>query len=423
MKQTLVTAVFLLAVGVLAALGMWQIASAAPEPPRVEPEVQAVLPVEVRTLSTSQPPITIAAQGRLAERSRSPLVAEASGRLAWVLENWAPGLQVTAGTPLWKLDDTDLRLEQDRLAARRATLEAQLQSAYAREARAVRTAELEAKRVAVAAAEVERWQGLVDAQRGTQSALDQARSQLLAAQRLELDANESETAAELEAATLRAQIGELDAEAGLLQERLTRLEGKAPIDGLWLGSAPAVGEWVVMGQSLGAIQSKAKPRVLCTVGERDWTRLAVGQRARLLWPHGGPEGRGRLIALGTEFDTRSGQITVELEWLGDPPAWRPGQSIDVRFAEQTLASALWVPSGSIAWRGGRPGLYLFVERDPQGHQAQFVAVELGAEQAGRYPVRRALDETVLLGRDWIAAPIARLFDGAPVERRDEESTP
>lgn len=423
MKRTFATVCFLLLVGLAAAVGMWQIALAAPDPPRVEPEPQRVLTVDVARLAPSAPTRPIRAQGRLAERSRSPLVAEATGRLVWVAENWSPGLLVTAGTPLWKLDDTDLRLEEQRLAAQGATLQAQREQARANQTRAERTAELEAQRVTWTRAEVDRWQRLVDEQRGTPSQLDQARVQWLSAQRLVLDAEENARAAQLEEATLTAKLGELDAEQALLQERLTRLEGKAPIDGFWLDPAPAVGQWVLQGQTLGAVQSNASPRILCEVGEAQWARLAIGATARIVWPASGKETTARLISLGTAFRTQSGEITVELEWMGEPAVWRPGQAIVATFQGKPLPEGLWIEARSVAWREGQAGLYLFVEGEAGGHRARFVPLTLGHEQAGGYPVIDSPTGTVLLGRDWIPGPLDRLFDGAPVQRRSEAQTP
>ncbi len=407
MKRTLVTALFLLLVAGVAALGMWQIAEAAPEPPRVEPEPERRIAVHVERLQISQPNRPIRAQGRLAEASRSPLVSEATGRLVWVAETWSPGRLVRAGTPLWKLDDQDLRLEEQALAARRATLEAQREQAKAGQTRAERSTALESERVALGQAEVDRWQRLVEEERGTASQLDQARTQWVSAKRLLLDAQEAGRAAQLEVATLTARLGELDAEQALLQERLSRLEGKAPIEGYWLGAAPAVGEWVLQGQSLGEVQSNASPRILCEVGESDWARLRLGASATVTWPQADRVTAARLVSLGTEFQARSGEITVELEWVGAQEAWRPGQAIVVNFSAQPLEEGLWIPAGSVVWTDGRPGLYLWVD----GGQAH--------PQGGWYPVRDSLDGTVLLGRDWIPGPLERLFDGARVERRGE----
>ena len=410
MKRLALNLLFLLIIGLLTALGVRQIASAAPEPPRLEDVTLAVLPVRTKVVEMRSPQRQGTAQGRLEGRSTALLMAEEGGRLAWVEPDWRPGQPVQAGQELWRVEDQDLTAMESKLGATRALVEAQVEAADWAEARFGKAAVLEETRLELALSQEKRLEDLVAGGNGSPSVLDQVRTQTLGARRALLEAQEGQVGARIEAKQAQARLLELQAEADLLQLRRSRLTGRAALAGILDSSAPPIGQWTVAGTPFGSIVSDLPPRVMFEVGERDLALLEIGLPVTVFWPGETEAGLdGRLAAIGTRVMASTGELSVEADLLAAPPNWRPGMSVRVHWQGKALGDGIWIEPEFVLWQGGVAGCFVWNETS-EGDRARWQPLRLGPE---RFGLQRAWDG-LQAGDRLLVEPLTRLFDGAPI---------
>ncbi|HPF12680.1 MAG: HlyD family efflux transporter periplasmic adaptor subunit [Planctomycetes bacterium] len=410
MKRTLTTLLVLLALALATALGWRWIARSAPDPPRVEIPPEVPIPVAFQRVERSAPERRLLAQGRLEERGRATLACEEGGRIVWVDPAWHPGARVEAGQVLWRVEDTEWGLQESQLDARLETLAVRGRTARWSQERFGKLAALERERLGILEAEETRWRGLIERGEGTPSALDQARALTLGSRGALLEAEQGIEGAELDAEQVAAQVAEAQTERDRLAWRRSRLEGRAPMAG-WLDAlAPAVGQWVLPGSSLGEVLSDRPPRVVFEVGSSQLALLEIGLDVSVVWPTAAGERRaGRLVGIGTRVTPSTGEVSCEAELLEDPPTWRPGLAVPVELTVRPFAEGLYLAAEYVLWQAGRPGC--FVAQEEQGVlRARWCPLELGPEQLGMFAVHKGLEAGQLL----LTEPLQRLFDGARI---------
>lgn len=250
-------------------------------------------------------------------RIRADMVTVASRVAGWVTRVAAQeGQAVAAGTVLVEVDRRDAALALEELDAQRAALaaersrlaaeqalvrgqtESHLQSARAeREAARVTVSSLEPQR-SLARSELKRSQQLFDKKTASQSARDQAETQLQRVEREYRIAAANLEGAEARVREAEAERARLDVLAGQLAvletreaEIAARLQRqrldlgdrivKSPLDGVVDRKFVEAGEYVSPGQRLMLLHDPSKVWVEANIKETALRRLAVGQTVRV----------------------------------------------------------------------------------------------------------------------------------------------
>ncbi len=145
---------------------------------------------------------------------------------------------------------------------------------------------------------------------------------------------------------LRARLQQAEAELALVQEKLSRLELRAPFDGAVVQGdlSQALGTPVTTGQVLFEIASLDRFRVVLEVDEYDMAELTKGSPGRLLisaLPRSVFEFEVRqVIPVAVAEDGRN-YFRVEADLLTDAPELRPGMQ-GVAKVEIGTRSLLWI---------------------------------------------------------------------------------
>ncbi len=250
----------------------------------------AAVPVEVVEIATGPIAAFIETNGALEAEREVDIVARIGGPITEILTE--EGEMVRAGEPIARIDDTEAR------------------------------AQVEIARVALEQAEVawKRAEASFEQQVVSQEVYDSA-----------LSAFES----------ARAQL-----QGNQIQYSWTQIE--APFDGLIIERAIKFGETVTAGQRLFRI-SDFDP-LLChiAVPERDMTRVAPGQAARIeVEAYPDEEFRGRVLRVSPVVDPATGTVRVTLE-VDRERRLSPGMFANVRLVTDVRENALLMPRRALS---------------------------------------------------------------------------
>lgn len=297
-------------------------------------KAQAGAPVSVTAVAVSerQLPRLIAASGTVSAWEEVPVGAETGGLTA--VEVLADeGSHVRQGQPLVRMNDVLLR-------AQLAQQEAQVQNAEANAAR---------DDAALARAEELKARGFL-----AQAALDTAL------------ANQRSSQANLSAA--RAALSET-------RTRLAQAVIRAPVGGLVIRRSVTRGQIIQPGAELFRIVRDGRLELDAQVPEAELPLVRSGMAATVTAAQVGEiQGRVRIVTSEVDPQTRLGIARISLL---SPGALRPGM-----FARASIDAgaqpALVVPTESVVFREGRPGVYVVGANDI----ARFRPVTTGARQEG-----------------------------------------
>lgn len=164
-----------------------------------------------------------------------------------------------------------------------------------------------------------------------------------------------------EAPRIAAQQRQIEASADELKRNLhdikqgrDALTVSAPAAGRLTAFTLKPGQSIKAGDSLGEIDSDNSFKVKALVDEYYTSRVATGLKATALI-----DGKSWPLQLTKVYQqVAGGRVTVELEFAGNPPALRPGQTMDVKLQLGDTAEALVVPNGP--WLRENGGSAIFV---------------------------------------------------------------
>ncbi|HEX9727994.1 MAG TPA: efflux RND transporter periplasmic adaptor subunit [Gemmatimonadales bacterium] len=305
-------------------------------------------PVDVAEAKNDTVIDEIVATGQIEAVQSIELRPEVEGRLVAILVR--EGFEVREGTPLFKVDDAQLRAQVARLEAERD----------------------------LAVQALERTRDLISRNASSQADLQQA------------EANARSSAAQLE----------------LQQIRLDRTLVRAPFTGVIGRRFVSLGDYVTTASRLATLQTVNPQRAVFAVPERFAQRLATTQQITFRIAAGEPrqyEGTVEFVDPVVELPGRT--ITVKARVRNHDRTLKSGMFIEVRLATDVRPDAVVVPEDAVLPLQGLTFVWVVtdgtVTRRP---------VRLGIRTPGFVEVITG----VTAGEHVVVGGLERLFDGAPV---------
>lgn len=278
---------------------------------------------------------------------------------------------VVKGDTLVRLAFDDLRGELDAAeasahAAERAVSVAQAQSdgaaATLEKARATHE-----RQVTLLARGVASEAGLEDAL----AARRQAEADLARASRAVEQAEAERTAAEARIAIARAQ----------LDDSVLR----APISGVVVSRLRHVGEVVTPGSEVLHLVDPTSLVLTARLDESVISAVLPGQAAQITFARAATSISGHVFRLGREVDAETREFEIDITLDALPANWALGQRAMARIMVETRGPLLAVPTYFLAWRDGRPGIWV-----ANRGRARWQEVALGESGLDRVEIRRGL---------------------------------
>ncbi len=436
MRRWIILAVFLLAVGVVAATVRGRRGPTAPAE-----SAPVTIPVEVAAVEQGTVARTVEISGTVTSARMAEVFPKLSGRVARVLVQ--DGVRVAAEQALMELESSEQRAELAQAEAAAAAAEARLSglenglrpqerqvvfNQFTQAQNQVKAAEtqvaLAQASLKVAEDNLRRHEQLLRDGAVAQAQVDQARlqaeqarAQLQAAQtqleiaktavdsaRQQWTMTETGTRAE-ELRAARAQVAQARAVVALVRQRLANTIIRAPFAGRVSGVNVSQGDFVVSGDFAGragfvaivyddhALEIEAK------VGERDLAVIQVNQKARVrleAGPATSVEAVVRTIAPAADPTSRAANVRLRLA----PGDARPGTFARGEIIVEERPGALLVPKTAVV--GGEKPVVRVVVDDA----VQVRPVTLGFSQGERVEIRSGLaaaDRVIVLGPETLAA--------------------
>lgn len=306
------------------------------------------MPVEVAVARTDTVVDAILASGQIESIQSVELRPEIEGRLAAILVR--EGAEVVKGTPLFQVDDGELKAEVARAEADRD---------LARQA-------------------LERTRELIDQQASSQADLERAE------------------------ATARSTRAQYD----LLSLRLARTTVRAPFSGVVGQRFVSVGDYLTTSTRLASLQTVHPQRAAFQVPERYAAALKVGQRVVFrVAALPGKEYTGVVDFVDPVVQLPGRTITVKAEVANPHRELQAGMFIDARLATAVRPNAVVIPEDAILPIQGSS--FVWVAKDGKATRREVV---LGVRTPGWVETKSGVEagESVVVGGQ------ERLSEGAPV---------
>ena len=315
------------------------------------------LPVEVVVARADTVVDAIIATGQIEAVQSIELRPEVEGRIAAILVR--EGTVVAAGTPLFKVDDAELRAEVARAEAERD----------------------------LARQSLTRTRDLLEQKASSQSELERAE------------------------ATARST----EAQHALLKVRLDRTTVRAPFAGVVGQRFVSLGDYVTSDNRLASVQTVSPQRAVFQVPERYADRLEVGQQVSFrVASIPGKEFTGRVDFVDPTVQLPGRTITVKAEVPNRARELQAGMFIEVRLATAVRPSAVIIAEDAVLPLQG--ATFVWVAADGKAVRRQ---VELGVRTPGFVEARSGVEA----GEQIVVAGQERLSEGAPVAPRVMDRTP
>lgn len=315
------------------------------------------VPVEVTEARADTVVDAILATGQIEAVQAIELRPEVDGRLVQILVR--EGTLVSAGAPLFKVDDAELKAQ-------------------------------------VARAEAER-----DLAR---QALDRTRGLL---------AEKAAAPADLERA--EAQMRSTQAALELLQVRLDRTVVRAPFGGVTGARLVSLGDYVTSATRLITLQTVNPQRASFQVPERYSDRLREGQLVQFqVAALPGRDFRGTVDFVDPQVQLPGRTITVKAVVPNGNRILQAGMFIEARLATEIRPNAIIIPEDAITQIQG--GAFVWIVVDGKASRRR---VELGVRTPGFVEIR----DGIALGDQVVVGGIDRLIENAPVQTTNVNRTP
>jgi membrane fusion protein (multidrug efflux system) len=306
------------------------------------------MPVEVAVAASDTVVDAINASGQIEAVQSIELRPDIEGRLSEILVR--EGVPAARGTPLFKVDDAELRAE-------------------------------------VARAEAER---------------DLARQALTRTR--ELLAQRASSQADLERAEATARSTEAQLE--LLRVRLARTTVRAPFTGVVGQRFVSLGDYVTTATRLASLQTVNPQRAAFQVPERYAKDLAVGQRVVFrVAALPGREFAGTVDFVDPVVQLPGRTITVKARVPNPRRELQAGMFIEARLATAVRPTAVVIPEDAVLPLQGSN--FVWVAKDGKATRRE---VELGVRSPGFVEARSGVES----GEQVVVAGQERLAEGAPV---------
>ena len=310
---------------------------------------QGPVPVEITEARADTVIDAILATGQIEALQSIELRPAIDGRLVEILVR--EGSLVSTGTPLFKVDDAELKAEVTRAEAERDL---------------------------------------------ARQALDRTRGLL---------AEKAAAPADLERA--EAQMRSTQAALELLQVRLDRTTVRAPFGGVAGARMVSVGDYVTTATRLISLQTVNPQRASFQIPERYAERLREGQRV-LFQVAALParDFRGTVDFVDPQVQLPGRTITVKASVPNPDRSLQAGMFIEARLATETRLNAIVIPEDAITQIQG--GAFVWIVVDGKAARKR---VELGVRTPGYVEILSG----IAVGDQVVVGGIDRLIENAPVQ--------
>lgn len=148
----------------------------------------------------------------------------------------------------------------------------------------------------------------------------------------------------------------------------------APFAGVVARRNVRLGELATGGTAAFEVVDLAQLRVVASLPERDLSRVAVGQPARLISAYD-PDAVaiGRVSRISPVVDAGSGTFRATIEVAGDQRVLRPGQFVTVDLEVDRRRDVVVVPKRAVVYEDGNPVVYTKIVAPPPEEKAEEVA--------------------------------------------------
>ena len=307
------------------------------------------MPVEVSPAIHDTVVDAIAATGQIEPIQSIDVHPEVQGRITEILVN--EGQEVAAGTPLFKVDDAELKAQVDQADAERQL---------------------------------------------AQQALDRTK---------QLIAQSASSAADLEQAQAKAKGA--DANYELLKTRLDRTVVRAPFSGVAGRRLVSIGTFVTSQTPLITLQSVNPQNAAFQVPERYADRLRRGQLVSFqVAALPGKNFSGEVVFVDPVVELPGRTILIKARVPNPEHQLQAGMFLEARLATDVRPNALVVPEDALLPVQGTN--YVWVVKDGKADRRE---VSLGVRTAGWAEIRGGGIEA---GDQVVVGGLERLFPGAPV---------
>jgi len=302
-------------------------------------------PLSVKSHKLERGPILaeVMGTGTLEARVKTTVSAKIASRIAEVLVD--QNQKVSAGTPLVRLDDEELKQQVAIAQANVATETAAIERLKADKERATAV-------LAQANKQHVRNQSLVEKKAISQEDFDKSLEGLNVAMA---------GMAHAEAAITEGQRGLVSAEKSLEyhRARLADTQVMAPFDGLIVRRYRDPGDVVVPGSAILSLIDTSEVWISAWVDETEMARLEPEQKARVVFrSEPGRSYPGKVVRLGREADRETREFIVDVRVLELPKNWAVGQRAEVYVEAARQESATLLPARFVVWQDNVAGVFL-----------------------------------------------------------------
>jgi membrane fusion protein, multidrug efflux system len=321
------------------------------------------LPVEAAAARSDTVVDAILATGQIEALQSIELRPDVEGRLIQILVR--EGSLVSRGTPLFKIDDAELKAQVDQITAERD----------------------------LARQSLNRTRDLLSQKASSQSELERAE------------------------ATMRSNEAQLD----LLKVRLDRTLVRAPFAGVMGQRSVSIGDYVTTDTKLAALQTVSPQRASFQVPERYADQLKVGQQVSFrVASLPGRTFTGKVDFVDPIVQLPGRTITVKARVPNPRRELQSGMFIEARLATAVRPDAVVIPEDAVIPLQGMN--FVWVVADGKASRRQ---VELGVRTPGFVEIKKGVENTeqvVVGGQERLAegAPVqAKLVDRRPVRAQED----
>ena len=321
------------------------------------------MPVEAAAARSDTVVDAILATGQIEALQSIELRPDVEGRLIQILVR--EGSLVSRGTPLFKIDDAELKAQVDQITAERD----------------------------LARQSLNRTRDLLSQKASSQSELERAE------------------------ATMRSNEAQLD----LLKVRLDRTLVRSPFAGVMGQRSVSLGDYVTTDTKLAALQTVSPQRAAFQVPERYADQLKVGQQVSFrVASLPGRTFTGKVDFVDPIVQLPGRTITVKARVPNPRRELQSGMFIEARLATAVRPDAVIIPEDAVIPLQGTN--FVWVVADGKASRRQ---VELGVRTPGFVEIKKGVEnaeQVVVGGQERLAegAPVqAKLVDRRPVRAQED----
>jgi len=321
------------------------------------------MPVEAAAARSDTVVDAILATGQIEALQSIELRPDVEGRLIQILVR--EGSLVSRGTPLFKIDDAELKAQVDQITAERD----------------------------LARQSLNRTRDLLSQKASSQSELERAE------------------------ATMRSNEAQLD----LLKVRLDRTLVRSPFAGVMGQRSVSLGDYVTTDTKLAALQTVSPQRAAFQVPERYADQLKVGQQVSFrVASLPGRTFTGKVDFVDPIVQLPGRTITVKARVPNPRRELQSGMFIEARLATAVRPDAVIIPEDAVIPLQGTNFVWVVAEGKASRRQ-----VELGVRTPGFVEIKKGVEnaeQVVVGGQERLAegAPVqAKLVDRRPVRAQED----